>query len=163
LLSPPTHHPAGKQLVYHSLQAPPSDNESPSDLAALETQATTLRNDIAAAKAAEKSLKSELTLLSSVTSAEDLKSTVEALLTQKASLQERLLELKKVEVTPVSESEKIKMEAEQAKWSRWRNQRRGVLKELWLCYKDLRMNASLEKIEEGELWEELGCEGAVPR
>lgn len=153
----------GKQLVYHSLQAPPSDDESPADLAALEAQASSLREAIAEAKASEKALKSQLALLSAATSPEDLKSTVEALLSQKAGLEDRLVQLKKVNVTPVSEVEKMQLEGEQAKWNKFKNQRKGVFRILWQCYVDTRMNATEERIKETDIWEEMGCDGDMPR
>jgi hypothetical protein len=153
----------GKQLVYHSIQTPPSSDESSSDLAALDTQATILRKDITEAKATEKVLKSQLTLLSAATSPEDLKSLVEALLSQKAGLEDRLIELRKVNVTPVSEAEKTQLESEQAKWNTFRNQRKGIFKLLWQHYVDVKMNSTEDRIKETDLWEESGCDGDMPR
>lgn len=158
-----SHHPSGKQLVYHCIQAPPSDDDSPTDLAALEAQATTLREGIAEAKATEKALKSQLAHLSTATSPEDLKSTIEALLSQKAGLEDRLLELKKVNVVPVSEAEKAQLESEQARWSKLRDQRKKIFKALWQCYVDIRMNSTEDRIKEADLWEEVGCDGEMPR
>jgi hypothetical protein len=149
--------------VYHCLQAPPSDDDSPADLAALETQATALRGRITEAKATEKTLKSELTLLSAVSSQEDLKSTIEALFSQKAGLEDRLVELKKAKLTPVSEGEKAHLESEQAKWSKIRNQRKTILRNLWQQFVDIKMNASEDRVKETDLWEELGCDGEMPK
>jgi hypothetical protein len=154
---------SGKQLVYHCIQTPPSYDETPSDLALLDTQATALREGIAEAKATEKTLKSEITLLSAVTSSEDLKSTIEALLSQKAVLEDRLVELNKVNVTPVSEAEKIQLESEQAKWNKLRNQRKKIFKMLWQQYVDIKIDATEDRIKETDLWEEVGCDGEMPK
>ncbi len=62
----------------------------------------------------------------------------------------------------MSEAEKSKLEAEQARWSRLRNQRKMVFKELWLQFVDIKMNNSEEKISKSDLWEELGCDGNMP-
>jgi hypothetical protein len=104
-----------------------------------------------------------MTLLSTATSPDDLKSTVEALLLQKASVEDRLIELKKVNVTPVSEEEKMQLQGEQAKWNKLRNQRKGVFRLLWQHYVDYRMNATEERLQEADLWEEIGCDGDMPR
>ena len=104
-----------------------------------------------------------MTLLSAATSPEDLKSTVEALLSQKAGLEDRLVELKKVNVTPVSETEKTQLEGEQAKWNMFRNQRKGIFKLLWQHYVDFKMNSTEDRIKETDLWEEVGCDGDMPR
>ena len=88
---------------------------------------------------------------------------IEALISQKAGLEERLAELKKVKVTPVSEAEKTNVEAEQAKWSKLRNQRKNIFKELWQQYVDIKMNTTGERIRESDLWEESGCDGQMPK
>jgi hypothetical protein len=108
-------------------------------------------------------LKSQLTLLSTATSPEDLKSTIEALLSQKAGFEDRLLELKKVNVTPVSEAEKTQLESDQARWRKLRDQRKRIFKALWQCYVDIKMNSTEDRIKETDLWEEVGCDGEMPR
>jgi hypothetical protein len=72
-----------------------------------------------------------LSLLSSVTSAADLRSTVEALTTQKEGLSERLTQLKKIEVKPVSEAEKAAAEQAHKTWEKHASGRRRIFKDLW--------------------------------
>lgn len=82
---------------------------------------------------------------------------------QKAGLEDRLVELKKVKVTPVSAAEKSQLEDEQAKWSKLRDQRKTIFRELWQYYVDIKMNTTEERIKETDLWEEVGCDGEMPK
>lgn len=68
-----------------------------------------------------------------------------------------------MEVKPVSVEEKEHMEADQFKWGKLMNQRKRALKALWQYYADFRIQGSEVKVTEAELWEELGCEGPVPK
>lgn len=106
----------------------------------------------------EKSSKAELGILSSVTSAAELVYTVEALQMRKEDLQDRLTQLRGLEVKPVSETEKAAVEHAHKIWQKHASDRTRIVKELW--YK------CVDVLEEGttkeDLWEELGCEGQRP-
>jgi 26S proteasome regulatory subunit, ATPase 3, interacting protein len=120
----------GKQVVYHCLQDP-AEAASADDLADLDSTIADLRNKLADCKSSERSLKRELSLLSSVTSAADLRSTVEALETQRQGLLERLRQLKKIEVKPVSEAEKTAAEFAHKTWEKHASGRKRIFKDLW--------------------------------
>jgi hypothetical protein len=124
----------------------------------------------------ERSLKSELSLLSSVTSAADLRSTIEALQTQREGLSERLKQLKKVEVKPVSEAEKEAVEQAHKIWGKHASGRMRIFKDLWYkCVDHLPDGMVKEDLWVGmildpkdvfpglltRLQEELGCEGPM--
>ena len=126
-----THNCTGKQTVYHSIQDPATDSTSSTDLTALDTDLNTLRSTLFSHKATEKALKTELASLSSIASATELRSTVAALQMQVQGLRERLVELKKVEVKPVSEAEKKEVEASHNLWTRHASQRKRICRELW--------------------------------
>ena len=133
----------------------------------------TLREEIVTAKATEKVLKSELSTLSSVASAEYLRATVEALQTQKEGLLARLQDLKKVEVKPVTEKERVAAEEAHKMWKRHASARKTIVKELWFRCLDLLP----DRMTKEDLWvgvltrwkngltllqEQLGCEGKMP-
>src|SRR5271170_2064572 len=103
----------------------------------MEATMITLREELVTAKATEKVLKSEFSTLSSVASAEYLRSTVEALQSQKEGLLAQLQDLKNVEVKPVTEEERMAAEEAHKMWKRHASARKRIVKELWFRCLDL--------------------------
>jgi predicted metal-dependent hydrolase len=135
-----------------------------------------LRTRLAERKSTERSLKVDLSLLSSVTSTSDLRSTVDALKAQKEGLLERLTQLKKAEAKPVSEAEKSAVRLAHKTWEKHASGRKRIFKDLWYKRVDHLPDSKTKKevlvcliLEPEEVFprlltehqEELGCEGSM--
>jgi 26S proteasome regulatory subunit, ATPase 3, interacting protein len=137
----------GKQIVYHAVQSAPGKLSTEDDVAALDDRITKFRNELTSAKTTEKNLKLHLTALSNVMTRDELHSKVSGLECEKDSLLARLVQLKKVNVKPVSATERATIEEAHAVWSKHVNTRKRICKELWW--------KCLEAMPEGEAADEL--------
>jgi len=137
----------GKQIVYHAVQSAPEESSTEDDIAALDDRITKIRTELTSAKTTEKNLKLHLTALSNVMTTDELQSKVSKLESEKEGLLARVVQLKKVNVQPVSAGERATIEEAHAVWSQHVNARKRVCKELWW--------KCLEAMPEGETADEL--------
>ena len=139
---------SGKQSVYHVTQGGPQSSSE--EIAQLETTMTTLREEIAHAKAKEKAVKNEIVSLGVVTTTEDLQTTIERLSGEKEDLLSQLENIKKVEISPISEEEKTAAEEARKIWKKQADARKRILKELWEKLVDA--HQSSQDMPPSELW-----------
>ena len=139
--------------MYHIIQdeLPDTPGSDPStDLASLERTITSLRSDISIAQGTSRTLRSELSTLSSVISKADLQASVEVLYSQRAGLQAKLQDLKKLQgdVKPTTEQERNKVNDDHDLWQKRVHQRTKIAKELWMKCLDLLPDGKTKE----ELW-----------
>lgn len=120
----------GKQLVYHALQDAP-DEATPDDFLAMEELITTQRDEILAAKAREKVLRSELAAFSNILSTTELQSSVAAMESERTALQGRLAALQAGDTKPVSNEERLTVETAWTTWQRHTSMRKKICKDMW--------------------------------
>ncbi|KAK2812163.1 hypothetical protein FQN50_001520 [Emmonsiellopsis sp. PD_5] len=148
---------AGKQIVYHAIQDP-IDEATPAQLVSLDAEITTLRDQIASTKTAEKTLRAELAALSVRVSTADLRRGVMELATEREQLLGRLAPLRdgRVKGRKVSVEEQARVDGEWGRWRRVVAVRRRVCREVWERCSEV-LPEGMKKRE--ELWESLGLEG----
>lgn len=136
----------GKQTVYHALQEP-NDAISSDELVAMDKQIQELRENIATAKANEKTLKASLNAVNATMSIGDFRTSVIALESEKKELLARLDPLRAGTIKPVSTEEKCEVEKAWREWSRKATVRRKICMELW--------DFCTEEMQEGKTREDL--------
>lgn len=125
-----TGHFSGKQTVYHALQDP-DDVASPEDVAAMDQEIETIREEIVAAKANQKLLKANLATVNATLSTEDLRGNVIALELEKDEFLARLVPLRSGSVKPVSLEEKTLVDKAWKEWQKNWNVRKKIAMEVW--------------------------------
>ena len=113
----------------------------------MEAEISTLREDIAAAKAEEKILKTNLITLNAAMSTRDLEAGILCLETEKKELLARLGPLRSGDVQPVSPEEKMEVKREWKIWSRNASVRKEICLEVW--------EVVTQELPEGKTKEEL--------
>lgn len=117
------------------------------DLAAMDKELTTLRENIATAKANEKLLRANLVSVNATLSTEGLRNSVLLLEQEKNEMAGRLQALRSGNVRPVLPEEKEAVDREWAQWSKKAGVRKKICLELWaFC---------TEEVPEGMTKEEL--------
>ena len=122
-------------------------------LQAMEADTTQLKDSITALKADEKELRQALREGTSQIPLTELKASVDALVQQKAGIEERLAKLKGGNLKPVSPEERDKVNAEHRRWQKTAAARKKIRFELW---KEIEAIIEKEKVDETK--EELGLE-----
>ncbi|OJD20930.1 hypothetical protein ACJ73_07731 [Blastomyces percursus] len=150
---------AGKQIVYHALQAGPSDS-TPAQLAALDSELTNLRAQVASRKQYEKALREELEALSARVPTDELRETVCRLEREKKEALGRLAPLRdgRVVTKMLSVEEQERVDGE---WRVWKGRvvgRKRICREMWERCSEV-LPEGIKKSE--ELWETLGLEGRL--
>jgi len=97
----------------------------------MEELITTQRNEILAARAREKVLKSELAAFSNILSTTELESSVAAMESERTALQGRLAALQAGDTKPVSEEERATVETAWTTWQRHASTRKKICKDMW--------------------------------
>ncbi|KAL9637309.1 MAG: hypothetical protein Q9164_002271 [Protoblastenia rupestris] len=143
----------GKQIVYHAIQGP-NDALCLDDLAAMDKEITSLRDEVATLKSNEKLLRSNLASVNATMSTAELRSHVQSLLSEKAEVLARLGPLRKGDVKPVSAAEKEAINYEWTIWKRRSEMRKKMAMELWAMGTEV---VPEDKSKE-DIWEELGLE-----
>lgn len=141
----------GKQMVYHILQE--CLTLSPGDLERTEETIRNLREEVVAARAIERSIKIELSGLEPIASTDGIQAAIEGLLTRKARIIARSEELKKVDAKPFSEEQKRAAEELRKLWKKHADNRKRIVKELWLKCLDTRLDEAGSNFE---LWVSVG-------
>ncbi|KAK3703524.1 hypothetical protein LTR37_014371 [Vermiconidia calcicola] len=143
---------AGKQIVYHVIQDEP-DESAVEQLAAMESETTSLREATTGLKTEEKELRLSLREGASQIPLTELKASVAALEQEKDEITARLAKLRSGSIKPISLEERDKVGLEHRKWQKTSNARKKIRNELW---KEIEGLTEKEKIEETK--EELGLE-----
>ncbi|KAL1958449.1 hypothetical protein VTO42DRAFT_4313 [Malbranchea cinnamomea] len=152
---------SGKQLVYHAIQDA-ADEASPDELAEMDKEIESLRDQIARARAQDKELKAELAALSARVPTAELREQVRGLEAARRGLLAELEPLRNASGSKrrrmVSEEEQARVEREWRRWQRTAGARKRICRELW--------DRCTEVLPEGvgsreEFWEELGLEGQL--
>ena len=138
--------PTGKQIVYHALQTA-QDHATPEELAALDTEITALREDLAASKAEEKAQRAVLSNFGATFSIQDLRSSVQTLESAKTDILARLACHREGKVQPISAEERNATERELQVWTRQAAVRKKIANELFLMLLDGMQGKTKE-----ELW-----------
>ena len=120
----------GKQIVYHAIQDP-NDALCLDDLAVMDKEITSLRDEIATLRSNEKLLRSNLASVNATMSTAELRFHVQSLLSEKAEVMARLDPLRKGDVKPVSAAEKEAINNEWTMWKRKSDMRKKMAMELW--------------------------------
>ncbi|KAA6411608.1 MAG: hypothetical protein FRX48_04889 [Lasallia pustulata] len=144
---------AGKQIVYHVLQDP-NDAASPEELVAMDHEIDELREQIASAKASDKTLRSNLASVNATLSTQDLRDSAKALGRERERLLGRLGPLRSGSVKPISQAEKAVVDTAWKEWSENARARKKVCLDVWAYVTDMLPDGKTE----AELWEELGLE-----
>ncbi|KAH7095162.1 Tat binding protein 1-interacting [Paraphoma chrysanthemicola] len=127
--------PAGKQIVYHAIQDPTASCTA-EQLAALETNITSLRNQATHLTATAKILRSTLSSLNSELSTADLIATVHALEAEKAEISARLESLKAGKAKKVTKEQREQVEKEWKRCVGVARRRERVARECWRFVED---------------------------
>jgi hypothetical protein len=114
-----------------------------------------LRNETAALKTQEKSLKTNLMAVSNTMSTAALRAAVSSLQAEKQELADRLFPLRSGDVKPISEEEMSKVEQELKKWSHAVRTRAKIRRDLWTIVRD----GCPEGVPLDDFKESLGLEG----
>lgn len=146
---PPTAHVLyiGKQTVYHVLQNP-NDVASPEKIVAMDHEIDNLREQMAATKASEKTLRSNLASVNATTSTQDLRDSAKAFEREKQHLLERLGPLRSGSVKPVSVVEKAVIDKAWKEWSDNARARKRICLEVWAYVTEMLPDGKTE----AELW-----------
>ncbi|KAL9613760.1 MAG: hypothetical protein Q9167_001705 [Letrouitia subvulpina] len=136
----------GKQLVYHAIQDP-KDSVTQEDLATMDKEIQTLRDQIATIKSNEKLLKADLLTINATLSIDDIRANLRALEYEKKEFLGRLEKLRCGDVEPVRPAEKEAIEKPLAEWSKRAASRKQICMELWAI--------ALDCLPEGQSKEEL--------
>ncbi|KKZ64800.1 hypothetical protein EMCG_09289 [[Emmonsia] crescens] len=150
---------AGKQIVYHALQDAPSDS-TPSQLATLDSELTTLRAQITSTKQGEKLLRAELAALNARVPTDELRGMVSRLEREREEVLGRLGPLRdgRVATRVVSAEEQERVDEEWRVWRGWVVGRKRICKDMWERCSEV-LPEGVKKKE--ELWEILGLEGRL--
>ncbi|KAK4611734.1 Homologous-pairing protein 2 [Fulvia fulva] len=151
---------AGKQLVYHTKQEEPSE-EQETKLAEMETLTTQLRDEIAAFKAEEKELRQRLREGAHVVPLPELKASIHGLEKEKRDLGARLKKLKSGDVKPVSKVEKKEVQERWSKMKKSCDARKKIRSRVWqdvVLTAESQQGKRLDAEAVEELKEELGLE-----
>ncbi|MCJ1362231.1 hypothetical protein MMC16_001333 [Acarospora aff. strigata] len=143
----------GKQTVYHALQDP-SDVASPEEIAAIDREIETTREQIGAGRATERLLKANLATLNATLSTEDLCVAITALEVEREAILERLVPLRSGSVKPLSLEEKTHVDHAWTEWQKKWNVRRKIAMEVWAHVTEVLPEGTTKE----ELWESLGLE-----
>ena len=155
---------SGKQIVYHALQPEPSESSSPEAIATLDSEITTLRNDMLPRLESEaRTLSKQVQALGASMSLDDLRASLETTRRMKVELENRLGPLRQGTVKPVSERERKEVEENVKMWAKRAAARKKICKEMWPLIWEMKMEEGRKKGEQAEVWEEIGCEGEVPK
>ena len=120
----------GKQIVYHAIQDP-NDALCMDDLAAMDKQIASLREDLSTLKSNEKLLRSNLVSANATMSTTELSSLVKDLSNEQAEFLARLCQLRNGDIKPVTPEEKESVDKEWAMWKRKAEARKKIAMELW--------------------------------
>ncbi|KAI9876082.1 MAG: hypothetical protein M1830_007386 [Pleopsidium flavum] len=148
-----TGHILGKQTVYHALQDP-NDIASPEEVAAMDREIETIREEIVADKANEKLLKANLAAVNATVSTEDLRGNIITLELEKEQLLARLVPLRSGRVKPVPLEEKMLVDKAWKEWQRKWDVRKKIAMEVWAHATEVLPEGTSKE----ELWEGLGLE-----
>lgn len=140
-------------MVYHAIQDA-ADALSLEDLAAMDKEIITLRENIATARANEKLLRANLISVNATLSTEELRNSVSILEHERKEILGRLGSLRSGKVKPVLPEEKGAVDREWSQWSRKAGIRQKICLELWeFC---------TEEVPEGKTRSELWVCGPIP-
>ncbi|KAL9125610.1 MAG: hypothetical protein Q9217_005207 [Psora testacea] len=143
---------SGKQIVYHAIQDP-SDTLCFDDLAAMDKEITSLREEVATMKSNEKLLRSNLASMNATMSTTELRTHVQALSTERAEVLARLGPLRKGHVKPVTAKEKDTVDGEWVMWKQKAERRKKIALELW--------EMGTEALPEGKTKEEVWVSATI--
>ncbi|TKA78988.1 hypothetical protein B0A55_02565 [Friedmanniomyces simplex] len=142
---------AGKQIVYHTIQAP--DEASLEMLHQMDTETARLRDETVALKAEEKELQKALRGSASQVPLSELKASIAALEHDKAEMMARLAKLTSGSVQPIGVEEREGIGRENRVWLKAAAARKRIRGELWGV-----MAGAIEREKWEETQEGLGLE-----
>ncbi|KAI9791472.1 MAG: hypothetical protein M1816_003816 [Peltula sp. TS41687] len=148
---------SGKQLVYHAVQDA-KDAASPEELAAMNEEVETIREQISGSKTEHKTLMTALNALQSTLTTDDLQKAVGEAEFAREELQARIAPLRSGSVNAVSVEEKEKVEMARKTCQRDANVRKRIFRDFW----DLLCDNLPESVNKDDVWErfDLGNDDA---
>jgi 26S proteasome regulatory subunit (ATPase 3-interacting protein) len=116
--------------VYHTLQDQ-NEDATAENLAAIDGQIATLREETNSINAEIKTLRARLSSLESEMPTSDLRTLVVTMEMEKEEITARLVQLRSGDVEPVSMEEKAAIDADMKKWEKIATNRAKISKEMW--------------------------------